>query len=986
MEQYQKIIKNYLNEQLGINSNNNNNLKKEKSINQKNQQQQEELQFEIENIPPSPPSSPIIQMSQEFIENSFAEDNEEEEEIIIIMTNSNSSEDNEINEKLKGLNSVCSGGGDFKHRVIVDNLVVSFEMDEKHKNQLKLVQQRYNKAKQVFEILLKQSNQYLQQPQKSIKERNEKIKSILTQFEYEQYIQSPFNFFGLVSPKVGVDKGSLEYLSENYSQFSLITMGYPLQFLKSSLCKFNNRIPHLFKVSQYDRSTKTFQILRNLIKKNNLYFEMYFNSICLINRNILSLNQNNFNNNLNNNLNNNNNNINNENINNDNNNNELINNNEENNEENKIKFSVNLIRKNKNKQITFCKLVIPQPNSIEKYSVICFEGKENDMVSSRIEYSSQDILDSINNFKKKFFNKTGLNFNFNLNNNLNNNNSNNLNNNNNNNNNNSNNNNNNENDEIKKQLLELFPLSKKEKRDKKLNPYQYKIVDNNWPLKNKIPNLKNIIFSVIRELMLINSNYLNEYLIKLPIDLIEDLIKNCKRDKTPNGFYCLKILVDKIQEIKYFKNVSIKLPSIDKMIISSNQHNSWFSFLYEKSISQDIFNLQYSQDFMINVYENLDLFILKEWPFKEQIINIIKKENSQNYYCQGNGNGNGNDCKIDQDISIGKPSIVNKIEFLKLFNQESNYRLLNNYGFNWSNTVISGNFITMCLLGEKYKSNFQDTEIDIFFYGLEKDEIINRIQNFIKFLKLSNQWNQYSICKTLSGSIVLSKHYPFRHLKFHLEPYVNKNHILVCCDIHSNGFIFDGENIQTLFNSIQSINYRCDFLSKESWMLNGDIRYQRRILKNISKGFKLISFDLKFFKENFNFNNNQENQENGNNNNNGNDGNGDDDDDDDDLQFSSHTNHSGLALIVSCQKNDDVVLFIKSSILPIPYGKDINKERFEEMINDHSLISRYQSINETYLELIKKYPLQYPNNRKYTTLSSNMFPFINIQPRFTFDM
>jgi len=151
---------------------------------------------------------------------------------------------------------------------------------------------------------------------------------------------------------------------------------------------------------------------------------------------------------------------------------------------------------------------------------------------------------------------------------------------------------------------------------------------------------------------------------------------------------------------------------------------------------------------------------------------------------------------------------------------------------------------------------------------------------------------------------------------------------------------------------MESINYRCNFATKHSWILNGDIHYQNRLLKYYERGYSLVCFDLKLFE--------RHQKE----------------------DFEPHSNHSGLALLVAMARDPNVKQFIKSSILPIPYGKDIKKENFESLIRDHILLPRYQLIQQEYLDIILSNISQHPPHRKYISLSSNMFPFISVSPKF----
>eukprot|EP01132_Coremiostelium_polycephalum_P004949 gene4949-6166_t len=340
-------------------------------------------------------------------------------------------------------------------------------------------------------------------------------------------------------------------------------------------------------------------------------------------------------------------------------------------------------------------------------------------------------------------------------------------------------------------------------------------------------------------------------------------------------------MIKDIQEEFGSESTAIVIPSIWDRIEMAENHDFWFSFSLEKSIPENIFYPRYDQSYLINVYESFDQFKIKKWINQEEVI-IHAKPN---------------------DLKPGDPSIVSKWEFIRNFNEKTDYRFI---GFDWSNIVLTGGMITSCLLGQD--EGYEQSDINIYFYGLSQIEIIDRIRGYIK--SLGDDFENYSMIKTLKGSISLCKHYPYRHLSFQFEPYVSISHILITNDINCSSFAFDGANVYGLYRSMESINYRCNFTSKNSWILNGDTHYQNRLIKYCNRGFSIVSNQLKIFKNN--------------------------------PDFDPHNNHSGLSLIVSCSQDEEVLNFVKSSILTIPYGPTIKKDQFEIQIKSPMLISRFQ--------------------------------------------
>ncbi|KAF2075880.1 hypothetical protein CYY_002816 [Polysphondylium violaceum] len=734
---------------------------------------------------------------------------------------------------------------DFNNHFILDDLVITYPMNEKEICNQRKVRQRYMESRQIF------SSKDL-----SIEEKRERIKEVLNEFEYQQFEMSNYHFFGQTPTDDNAPhKPDFDCLTENYPNYSYASLDYPKKFFKSSIKKTNNRIPHLYRLRQYDRSGYTFRILQNILKNDQLFLKMYFNSVTMFNREIYK-------------------------------------------DENNIRYSADFVRISKNNQLVISKLIIPQPSFIDKYTLLYFEGKSNLAYDKKIEYSTDDIDHCIKKFKSTFLNLTGKEYNPNL---------------------------------FKQKNQEFNEKDNSNSDDNKiidqvaydnLDRYFYQQVET-FPNSNNIPTLKNICYSVIRQLLLNNPMEFKNILNILPIEILEGLLVSCKYDQTPLGFYVFQTITEQCKS----NNIKIDSLTQDKVIRIASNHDYWFAFSFEKSICQNIFFPQFNTNYSINVYENMDKFKRKQWPIENQI--LLKSEKS-NY-------------------NSDESSIVDFKSFKNTFNTYTHNRLDENI-FNWDNILVCGGMVTMCLTGDL--ESFDETDINIYFYGLSEEQIIARISQFINNLVKQKEWDQYSMVKTLKGSIVLSKHFPYRHISFHLEPYYNINHILVCCDIECCSFGYDGKNVYSLYKSMESINYRCNFISKHSWVLNGDIHYQNRLLKYYERGYSLISFDLKFFE--------RHQKE----------------------DFEPHNNHSGLALLVAMARDPNVKQFIKSSILPIPYGKDIKKDNFESLIRDHILLPRYQLIQQEYLDIILSNISQHPPHRKYISLSSNMFPFISVSPKF----
>eukprot|EP01133_Synstelium_polycarpum_P012605 gene12605-14794_t len=352
---------------------------------------------------------------------------------------------------------------------------------------------------------------------------------------------------------------------------------------------------------------------------------------------------------------------------------------------------------------------------------------------------------------------------------------------------------------------------------------------------------------------------------------------------------------------KFGDKLEITLPSFSKVLKCAEEHDYWFAFCYEKDIPQNIFSPAYNQSFLLNVYDNYGRFITKKWPKEDQF--IFKSDS--------------------QDAEVGQPSITNKVTFLENFNERTNGQFI---GFNWNNTVVTGSIITSCLVDQSV--GYEDSDINVVFYGLTSQEIANRIHEYLASLP---EDSKYTLIKSFRGSLMVARHYPNRCISFQVEPYLNMSHVLLTNDIGACSFAYDGSDLYCLYRSMESINYRCSFVTNHAWSMLGDIHYHSRIIKYYKRGFSAVSSDLKFFS----------------------------------LlpDFQAHFGHSGLALLLSAKHKGEIYQFLQQPFSAVPFGpqwtnESKNKEE-EEGLRAANEFQRNQFIVRQLLEHILDIKLQY---------------------------
>ncbi|GAM20721.1 hypothetical protein SAMD00019534_038960 [Acytostelium subglobosum LB1] len=428
------------------------------------------------------------------------------------------------------------------------------------------------------------------------------------------------------------------------------------------------------------------------------------------------------------------------------------------------------------------------------------------------------------------------------------------------------------------------------------------------PPKNRIPSLQRMLLGVLRQKMLICPKDIDTYLEALPERLLEDFITECLNDSTPNGFDALQAILRKIKpEEKEF----LRLPTPSQLLRSALDHDHWFSFSNEKGIAQNIFVPPYNNNFKINVYDNYSMFIIKQWS-------------NQNEYVY----------KAEQSLLFGSPSIVKRDQF----NENMKLMTLGTITdtFNWDNTLLVGSILTSCLTGDIER--YQESDINIYFHGLDRLEISNRIMEYISHLP-----RVPTIIHSFKGVISVACHYPYRTISFHLEPYLNIEHLLVTNDINCSSFGYDGQEVYCLYRSMESLNYRSNFVNNQTWTLHGDIHYQHRLVKYSERGFSIISEDYNFFVNN--------------------------------KDFVPHFSHNGLAMLVSSFTNVEVYKFLQQPFSIIPYGVSWNKASVEKKLSSDNKFTILSP------DKIPSICTESELKRKFSSMSSNMSPFINIEPR-----
>ncbi|KAM9957226.1 hypothetical protein ACTFIW_008967 [Dictyostelium discoideum] len=379
--------------------------------------------------------------------------------------------------------------------------------------------------------------------------------------------------------------------------------------------------------------------------------------------------------------------------------------------------------------------------------------------------------------------------------------------------------------------------------------------DNNnnkgWVVKNEfpfgfflLPNLKEICFSVLKEMFLISNKSVIDKLFSpiksiVPISLLQEFLVDCFNDEKPVG----NEIIFKIYSKSLCENYDSILSNINfplnDLLSSCIKRDSWFRYNYDMCIAQDLFYQPYKENFAINVYENLNLFKFK----------LIPIENRKNILFEKTGG-------LDDFNSLitGDQSIVDKSMFISNFNRLTNNRFNKTFDDGESgfeklkklDCVFIGGIITNCLIqndGNDVCEGFEKSDIDICFFNTTNDfyaQVARFVDMFFKGVDRYESEASNSCSVVFQGNhVTICQHYPNRHIQLNLYSHLSIEDVLIGVDIDATCFAFDGIDIWCLERAMHSINYRINIASEHSFLIRGDANYQYRLLKYLKRGFDI---------------------------------------------------------------------------------------------------------------------------------------------------
>lgn len=204
----------------------------------------------------------------------------------------------------------------------------------------------------------------------------------------------------------------------------------------------------------------------------------------------------------------------------------------------------------------------------------------------------------------------------------------------------------------------------------------------------------------------------------------------------------------------------------------------------------------------------------------------------------------------DKRRANGSPATVGSLTgFQKNFNVFSESSLVD---LDWNNVVAAGSSVVNCLLPvpkefnttkrklrEYYHEKFcPASDVDLFLYGLNHDEAIEKIKQIEKSIR-DALLNEVTVVRT-KYAITIASQYPVRHVQIVLRVYKTVSEILTGFDIDAAGGAFNGKQVyvtpRALGSFITQINH-VD-LSRRS------PSYENRLSKYSHRNFEVYWPDL----------------------------------------------------------------------------------------------------------------------------------------------
>lgn len=151
-------------------------------------------------------------------------------------------------------------------------------------------------------------------------------------------------------------------------------------------------------------------------------------------------------------------------------------------------------------------------------------------------------------------------------------------------------------------------------------------------------------------------------------------------------------------------------------------------------------------------------------------------------------------------------------------------------GLDWTNVFCAGGAVLANLVADN--SSYNSSDIDLFLYGVESDEVANAKLREIHALIVRNTGGRGDVIRTARAVTILNAG-PYRHVQVVLRVYKSPAEVLLGFDIDSCTVGFDGQNVYCMerFKRAMTKRYNLVNISRRS------LTYEQRLYKYSRRGF-----------------------------------------------------------------------------------------------------------------------------------------------------
>ncbi|GAM17109.1 hypothetical protein SAMD00019534_002840 [Acytostelium subglobosum LB1] len=333
------------------------------------------------------------------------------------------------------------------------------------------------------------------------------------------------------------------------------------------------------------------------------------------------------------------------------------------------------------------------------------------------------------------------------------------------------------------------------------------------PIRPRIPSLKQICFSVLKELFIIDRDDFNQKFRGLPMDLLPEFCSSCLKDRRPVGHQLSEYLLATVPSMPEFEGVNIvELLPFQPMVEAMFNRHLYSLFIKCDQVPRHLLNPAVLDNLLIDVYDNIHLF--KSTPLPPD--NVLFPPSSH----------------ISK--APGDTSIVDYDTFLKNFTEYTSSQFSSLTSEDWENIVIFGGALTSSLIGAT--KGFEVADIDVCIYGLSDPKAgQSKVANIMRTLGVFNN-DDYSLTIDQT-SATFSRHYPYRHIQFMLQHQPTLQDVLLNVDVDCACFTFDGKRVWTTQRGVMAMNHRSNLATQYGATLTLDWHYQRKLIRYRRRGF-----------------------------------------------------------------------------------------------------------------------------------------------------